>query len=427
MLYVRLKIRRVFTMLKHIFQVFFPFYFAALFVGGNLYAKDVCRIVYGTWTKTDNPYNVTCSLLIPSGKTLTIKEGVKIYFKEELGIKVQGDLIIQGSSSMKVLLSSKDETNKERWNGINYESGGNLEIKHCLIDHATNALNVSSADSVKIDECSIEESDYAISVSNTRSLTIKQSLIKHTPYAIDVGKNVNEVVIDNCVITDCKIDVNCKSIITNNKIKGSVRLAGSNSIITGNTITLGEIYERADEYHDERTSHSGGISIYHGCHDNLIEGNIIETNYEESAIEMEWSSRNKIVGNNITKNLSGIWVQGDQHEILNNMITDNKGYGITLFEADNVGVFNNIIVGNHGVGIKIRSTKQGIKINKNEIHDNTESELDNDTSVEIDATNNWWGTTDESKITSRIFDYFQDATKGIVNFQPYLKAAPSHN
>lgn len=35
-------------------------------------AKDVCRFVEGTWDKIDNPYNVTCSLLVPEGKTLTI-------------------------------------------------------------------------------------------------------------------------------------------------------------------------------------------------------------------------------------------------------------------------------------------------------------------------------------------------------------------
>ena len=67
-------------------------FIAILVFGENLYAKDVGRIVSGIWTEIDNPYNVTSSLLIPSGETLTIQEGVKIYFKKGLAIKVKGNV-----------------------------------------------------------------------------------------------------------------------------------------------------------------------------------------------------------------------------------------------------------------------------------------------------------------------------------------------
>ena len=81
------------------------------------------------------------------------------------------------------------------------------------------------------------------------------------------------------------------------------------------------------------------------------------------------------------------------------------------------------IVGNGNYGIRVNGAT---KINNNEIYGNTKGELINDSSSEIDATNNWWGTTNEQMIINRIVDYFQDAKKGIVKFQPYLNEKPKH-
>lgn len=44
--------------------------------------------------------------------------------------------------------------------------------------------------------------------------------------------------------------------------------------------------------------------------------------------------------------------------------------------------------------------------------------------VSLVAANNWWGTTDEAKIASQIFDVFDDATLWEVPFKPYLTVAP---
>ena len=40
----------------------------------------------------------------------------------------------------------------------------------------------------------------------------------------------------------------------------------------------------------------------------------------------------------------------------------------------------------------------------------------------LNAENNWWGTTNESLIQQKIYDFTDDGTKGIVDFSPYLTA-----
>lgn len=61
-----------------------------------------------------------------------------------------------------------------------------------------------------------------------------------------------------------------------------------------------------------------------------------------------------------------------------------------------------------------------ITIKHNEIYNNKSGALRNQSRENIDATENWWGTNEEDEIVSQIFDYFQDSTKGVVEFKPFL-------
>ena len=39
---------------------------------------------------------------------------------------------------------------------------------------------------------------------------------------------------------------------------------------------------------------------------------------------------------------------------------------------------------------------------------------------DVNVTNNWWGTTNESAIANSFYDYYTDFNLGKVNFVPYL-------
>lgn len=40
----------------------------------------------------------------------------------------------------------------------------------------------------------------------------------------------------------------------------------------------------------------------------------------------------------------------------------------------------------------------------------------------IDATTNWWGTATESEIQAKIYDWFDDPSKGVINYNPWSTA-----
>ncbi|MBN1971538.1 MAG: hypothetical protein JXR48_04130 [Candidatus Delongbacteria bacterium] len=58
--------------------------------------------------------------------------------------------------------------------------------------------------------------------------------------------------------------------------------------------------------------------------------------------------------------------------------------------------------------------------NNNFTNNSTSYEIYNSSTSTIDATNNWWGTTDETVIQNRIYDYNDDFNLGVVNYLPYL-------
>jgi hypothetical protein len=58
-------------------------------------------------------------------------------------------------------------------------------------------------------------------------------------------------------------------------------------------------------------------------------------------------------------------------------------------------------------------------INYNDIYNNDLYNFRNISRTNEDATSNWWGTTDKDRIASKIYDYNDDHTYGLVDFQPF--------
>ncbi len=53
-----------------------------------------------------------------------------------------------------------------------------------------------------------------------------------------------------------------------------------------------------------------------------------------------------------------------------------------------------------------------------------EYELINFSANAIDGTSNWWNTVNSSDISTWIYDYSEDASCGVVLFDPFLLQAP---
>jgi len=144
-----------------------------------------------------------------------------------------------------------------------------------------------------------------------------------------------------------------------------------------------------------------GIDLYYSS-GNVVSGNEIYDNAYEG-IYIGMSDTNRIIGNHIYENDSGIWMEcADNNEILCNNIRDNSDWsGIMVdYYADYMSchssgntIHNNNIVGNMDYGIYNVSNKET-----------------------VDATENWWGAIEGPSPNGS-----GDKVSGYVDYYPWLR------
>jgi hypothetical protein len=104
-------------------------------------ATFVCGNVSGTWTKANSPYVVTCSLIVPTGQTLTIQPGVEVIMGQGLKMDVQGGRILANGTAAE-RITFRGANSSLYWDKIslNYISAGDSSFVSCNFTEATNAL-----------------------------------------------------------------------------------------------------------------------------------------------------------------------------------------------------------------------------------------------------------------------------------------------
>ncbi len=143
-------------------------------------------------------------------------------------------------------------------------------------------------------------------------------------------------------------------------------------------------------------------------------------------------SNNIINSNTASGSGGGIYADYRNTSISNNSIIRNSALNapaVYYSSTDNQAFTSNTITGNIATGPAPTYTVyiSGHPLfNYNNIFDNTATyELWNDNpqgSANVNAENNWWGTADGSQIEDKIYHWFDDASKGFVDYTPYLFA-----
>ena len=71
----------------------------------------------------------------------------------------------------------------------------------------------------------------------------------------------------------------------------------------------------------------------------------------------------------------------------------------------------------------VEGTGQYLTVDNNNIEANSEYNIKlSEEGGDVKATSNWWGTTDKSAISQKIYDSNRDFNLGTVNFEPFLTA-----
>lgn len=225
--------------------------------------------------------------------------------------------------------------------------------------------------------------------------------------------------IDNAVISSVPIAIEGGSPTISNTYfystpNSPITISGGAPSITNNVVNLQSYAE---------------IHINYGSP--VISYNTIKGQGQNYGIYTEGTA--SITNNNITGCYSGIYAVGastiQQNNILNNAhdgirsdnsasIIQNNAIANNLCGIGGNGIIRNNTITNNNYGIW-GPTELATMANNN-IFANTENIHLTENASNVDATYNWWGTTDESAINQTIWDFKDASNLGNVTFIPFL-------
>ncbi|MFM9985776.1 MAG: T9SS type A sorting domain-containing protein [Flavobacteriales bacterium] len=239
-----------------------------------------------TLEEVNNPHIVTGILSIPEGVTLTIGEGVELYFQHETYVQVAGTIRAVGTAVNPILFSRQDD--QVFWGGI------------VLFDLATD-YNAETEEGCKFEYCHFGIVQYVTTVSNYLS----------TGWAI--GSEGTDYYVDHCVAENAQFFAySCAATIKNSLLHSSGFQALcpelSPSIFTNNEV-------RNTHSNSSVVSISGGIIANNYFHHNLQNSTILD----------------------ITQLTS---------EVTNNVFEENEGVALAILGGQNHIIQENVFQGN---------------------------------------------------------------------------------
>jgi hypothetical protein len=307
------------------------------------------------------------NILINSGIKLTIEPGVILNFGS-CQLQVNGILNAQGTASNKIILSSSGSSNQKidftslssSWND---QTGSGCIISNAIIYSVPIIINGSSP--------RISSNYFAVST--------------YSPIFVNGG---GPVITSNIVDLQYNSEIHVKNgnpTISSNLIKGGGQNYG---IYT-------EASASASIVNNNITNCFSGIYAVGVC--NIQQNNIL--NNANDGIRSN-NSASSIQKNAIANNYCGI---GGEGNILSNTITSNT-YGLWGPTAASTISNNNIFSNSQNIHLTENSTVLGAL-------------------ADVNAVNNWWGTTETSVIDQTIWDFKNVTNLGTVTFVPFLNQA----
>ena len=348
-----------------------------------------------TWTKANSPYNLTGPVAIQEGVTLTIEPGVVVNLGE-FYLQINGTIHAVGTDQNKIQF-------------LGHTLGFFNETRHGYI-----TFDQSSSGSII--ENAVVTGDLLLF--NSSANFNKDTLTE----GVDI--TLGAPVFSNCVM------------------QGGIGIYFSSATVTGCTITGSSGYfgigRNQDRNYNVMAVSGDGVTIIANNH---ITGNnrgAITFNNEASS---EVSFGGVVFGNTLYDSYNGIVIRGAGPLIVsNNEIYNCTQDGVYLAEGATATVERNLIRDNTvGVYLASPATIQHNTIRNSNTSMQASSEatvaynniegynqsIKLTSSANLNATNNWWGTTDQTAIANSIVDNRVDFNLGAVTFIPFLSAADS--
>jgi hypothetical protein len=346
---------------------------ADTYVSGNITADT-------TWSKANSPYIVTRTVQVYPGATLTIDPGVTIKFNQGTGLVIGHKLIAIGTEQENITFTSNTEApGFEDWIGLyftdtsidaSFDDNGQY-VDGCILKYC----NIEQGNGIRIES----SSPYITQNKIQYNWMCPHGGCCHGTISLNYSSSIIE-----------------QNEITNNKADAAICSSYSSSYIVNNIFT-------------NNTSHNGG------------EGAVVRLT---DCNQNHTFNNNEMFDNDSDNGLRTSQCPGS---ILNNVI-ENSGTALLSSSAcyyNTTSFVNNEFIAreNHLAILLFAACSDIFAFHNNNISSETGYSIENGVPYEIDATNNWWGTTITSIIDANIYDYYDDFTLGKVNYQPLAPSA----
>lgn len=378
-----------------------------------------------TWTAANSPYNLSGPTLVNPGATLTIEAGATINLNTYY-LQVNGTLRAIGTNTNPVNIYSaavnageiRFAASATSWNG---QTGTGCIIQNAFVNQTV----------ISITNCSVKINGNTFNDSGD---------MEHDNIAVIAGSYYNGATYGASVISNnqfnlCGVIIGDSSTVSNNVIGGGMGIYGGSPVISGNTISGGSSYFwiGRDWDRDYNT-----IAIEGQCSptltSNTISGSIVFNANGNGYVNNNFNallSGNKVgaifigdgsghvtISNNV---IGGIIASNAISTTITGNLINNANIGLQI---GNATVEDNTIT-NCPIAITINGPASPV-INGNNIENYSQYSIKLvGTSNNVNAQNNWWGTTDTNVISQSIYDQKNDFNLGKVNFTPILNALNS--
>jgi hypothetical protein len=164
---------------------------------------DVVANSAGAVTGGSGTYNVHEDIFVPHNTTLSLDSGELVYFDENTGFNITGNLYVLGNSTNRITFTSnKSNPTPGVWDGITFYYGNGF-ISYAGIFHADRGIYLMFTN-VSVDNSIFEYNYDAIVVGDSGTSYIESSLISNNTYSgIDVQYNGDPSFNPDILVNDC--------------------------------------------------------------------------------------------------------------------------------------------------------------------------------------------------------------------------------
>ncbi|CAF1447082.1 unnamed protein product [Adineta steineri] len=390
-------------------------------VGGTLRKSTI-------WNEAESPYHVVGDVGVPPNLTLTIEAGVQIIFDDDFEILIKGgSLKVLGTIEQLVRFSSAFPGKK--WM-VTFKASN---LSQSIITSAQFSGPKPAVQSAYIEKNPIQNQgelllQFCIFINGSEiasngtmahkdGIHLNSSVLYNTSIELSYGYP-STVHIDNSTLDNVHVNGNAGSTTTilltisrstfkNGSITGGYH--GTNIQIDDSRLVYVNVLGGGG-YGVEDSDLGTYFALRHSTFDN---GSLVLNNYQVDLTSSNISLTQSplVIGSNSTIQCTSITRTTETNE---NMI------GI---EANNITIKESSIY-NFRIGIRLFKT---CTISSSNIYNNLLYNIENQGPYTIQAKENWWGTSNETEIDNKIYDYYENLNFGLVIYSNYSMIPLKHN